>query len=102
LGEDAIEQLSRGLGPGEPEHLQPGGSTLGIGHHAAAGDATEKMEIEGGLIGGGESAVERVREHSLALGAVLGVARLGGLGAAELIEVLLVGWHLNHLPFYTL
>ena len=66
------------------------------------------VDVEDGLVGGGERAVERVGEHSLALGAVAAVSgllaawrdfvpELGSLGA-ELSAVR----HLNHLPFYTL
>ena len=53
------------------------------------------MQIEGGLIRGGERAVERVGQHRLALGAVLGSPDLRGLRAAELVEVC----HLHHLSF---
>jgi hypothetical protein len=53
LGEDALEQGRGWLWTGRLEHLQPGCSALGIGHHAAAGGATEEMQIEGGLLDGG-------------------------------------------------
>jgi hypothetical protein len=53
------------------------------------------MEVESGLIRGGESAVKGVGEHSFTLRAVLRVAALAGLYAAELIEVC----HFHHLSF---
>ena len=64
----------RGLGPGRLEHLHPGGSALGIGEHGGAAGAADHVEVEGGLVGGGECAVECVGEHGLALCAVAGVA----------------------------
>ena len=48
------------------------------------------MKVEGGLIGGGEGAVECVGEHRFTLRAVLRVAwstQIPGLRAAELVEV---------------
>jgi molybdenum cofactor biosynthesis enzyme len=56
------------------------------------------MQIKDGLVRSRKRAVESVCKHRLTLGAVLSVARLKGLCAAELVEVC----HLNHLPFYTL
>jgi hypothetical protein len=53
------------------------------------------VEVEGGLVSGGESAVERVGEHCFALRAVLRVAALAGLYATELVEVC----HCHHLSF---
>ena len=101
LGEDALEQGGGRLGPGGLQHLHPGGSALGVGHHGGAVGATDEVEVEGGLVGGGEGAVERVGEHRLTLGAVLRVA-------AAVPGFALPNWlksaHscTNHLPFYTL
>ena len=93
LGDDAFEQGVGRLGPGRFEHLHPGGSALGVGEHGGATGATDHVEVEGGLIRGGESAVERVGEHRFTLCAVLRIAALAGLYAAELVEVC----HFNHL-----
>ena len=56
------------------------------------------MEVEGGLVCGGESAVERVGEHRLALRAVLRIAALTGPALPNWLKSLT----LHHLPFYTL
>ncbi len=82
------------------EHLHPGGSALCVGQHGGASSTANHVEVKGGLVGGGESAVECVGQHGLALCAVLRVAGAtgtAGLFATELAEV----WHLDHLPFYT-
>jgi hypothetical protein len=98
LGDDALEESGGWLRPGRLQHLHPGGSALGVGQHGAATGATNQMKIEGGLIGGGEGSVECVSEHRFTLCAMLGIATLARLYAAELVEVC----HLHHLPFYTL
>ena len=71
LSDDAIEQGIGGLGPRGLEHRHPGGSALGVGEHGGAAGAADHVEVEGGLVGGGESAVECVGEHGLALCAVI-------------------------------
>jgi hypothetical protein len=53
------------------------------------------VKVKSGLIGGGEGVVQRVGEHCFTLRAVLRVAALAGLYAAELIEVC----HFYHLSF---
>ena len=93
LREDAFEQVGGWFGPGRFKHLHPRGAALGVGEHGGAAGATNHVEVESGLIGGRESAVERVQEHGFTLSAVLRVVALAGLYASELIEVR----HLNHL-----
>ncbi len=56
-----------GSGRGVREHLKPSCAAAGIGEHIAAGRAAEDVEVEGGLIGGRERAVEHVGQHVLAL-----------------------------------
>jgi hypothetical protein len=96
LGDDAFKQSGGRFWPGRLQHLYPGGSAPSVGQHDRATGATSQVEVESGLIRGGEGAVECVGEHRFTLGALLRIAgstQITGLCAAELIEVC----HLNHL-----
>ncbi len=78
LGEDAGEEGWGGFGARGLEDLEPGGSTLGVGDHLAAGGAGGEMGVKPGLVGGRENFVERVGEEGLA--GVAGWGRAGGDG----------------------
>ncbi len=67
LGQDAVEQFGGGLWPRETEHLEPCSAALRVRHHGATGGAFADVAVEGGLVRGGENAVERVGEEGLAL-----------------------------------
>ena len=71
FGYDAVEQGHRGFGPRGLQHRHPGGSALSVGEHGGATGAADHVEVESGLVGGGESAIEGVGEHGLTLCAVI-------------------------------
>ena len=107
LGDDALQQGGGGSGAGVLQHLQPSGSALSVGEHLRCRGRPQHVAVEGGLVGGGERAVERVGEHRLALRAVCAVAGLAASAscprtAASGLPNCLLSASLNHLPFYTL